>query len=327
MRKIVKFSALALLILSVLLVGCSPSDDGEEKKEIAMIIPIPAGDPFIEIAYSGVEQLGEEEGYNTRLIEALDKSEYSEQIRAMAEEGANPIYVMWDDLAEEAFPIAEDFPDTKFIIVDTYATTNLPNVKTIVVEPQQAAFIAGFVASKTTETDRVAWIGSMKMPVIDRFRAGFEAGAKYGNPDIEIESLYLGTADDPNKGSEMALQVISKGADIVMHSANMAGLGVIQAAAESGVLAIGVDEWQGGVAEGTVFWSALKDIAGAVYESGKSAISGNFESGITNYDINSGVALYDERDYNQLSAELKAEVDALVVELQAGTIEVPTEVD
>lgn len=325
MKKIVKFSALIVLALSVLLVGCSEGEE-EKPKEAAMIIEIPAGDPFITIAYSGVEKFGAEMGYNTRLIEALDKSEHSEQIRAMAEEGANPIYVVWDQLAEALFDIAGDFPDTMFIAVDTYATSDLPNVKTIVVEPQQSAFVAGFVASKTTVTKRVAWIGSMKMPVIDRFRAGFEAGVKYGDSTVEIESLYLGSPDDPNLGSEMATQVISKGADIVMHSANKAGLGVIQGAKDSGVLAIGVDEWQGKIAEDTVFWSALKDIAGATYQAGKSTTDGTWKPGITNYDISSGVALYDERDYNKLSDELKAEVDALVEALKAGKIEIPTEV-
>lgn len=324
MKKLVTIALVSLVLLSSL-IGCAKTEP--ESKLLAMIIPIPAGDPFINLAYKGLEQLGEEKGYETKLVEALEKSEYSEQVRAMSELGAKAIYVMWDDLAAEVVKIAPEFPEVMYIIVDCYITTDLKNVKTIVVEPQQASFIAGFVASKTTTTNKVAWIGSMKMPVIDRFRAGFEAGVKYGNPDVTIESVYIGTADDPNKGAELAKQIIGKGADVIMQSANKAGLGVIQAAKDEGVLAIGVDDWQGSIDEKTVFWSALKDIGGATYNAGLSVIEGNFVPGIENYDIKTGVKLYDERDYAKLSSELKSQVDEVAKLLKNGDIEVPTEVE
>ena len=128
----------------------------DSSKMTAMIIIIPQGDPFLTLAYNGVKQYAQEYGKEAKIIEALDKSEYTEQVRAMAEAGANPIYVVWDDLADVAFNLAPDFPDTQFILVDTYATSDLPNVKTIVVEPQESAFIAGVVAAKTTKTKQVA---------------------------------------------------------------------------------------------------------------------------------------------------------------------------
>ena len=107
----------------------------------AMIVSIPQGDPFLQLCYAGLVQLAEEYDIEPKIIEALDKSEYSEQIRAMAEAGANPIYCVWDDLATEAVNIAAEFPNTKFINVDCYVTGDLDNVKTIVVEPQQASFV------------------------------------------------------------------------------------------------------------------------------------------------------------------------------------------
>ena len=118
----------------------------------AMIVSIPQGDPFLQLCYAGLVQLAEEYDIEPKIIEALDKSEYSEQIRAMAEAGANPIYCVWDDLATEAVNIAAEFPNTKFINVDCYVTGDLDNVKTIVVEPQQASFVAGVVAANTTKT-------------------------------------------------------------------------------------------------------------------------------------------------------------------------------
>ena len=121
-----------------------------------------------------------------------------------------------DSLATEAIKIAPDFPDTKFIVVDCYVTSDLANVKTIVVEPQEAAFIAGVVAAETSESKQVSWIGSADQPVINKFRAGFEAGVAYADPEVKCESLYIGDANDPNKGGELAKDVYKR-QDILRH--------------------------------------------------------------------------------------------------------------
>ena len=310
-----------------MMTACGGSNDTEQAESgdgastmAAMIINFPQGDPFLDLAYDGVEKLGEEYGIETKVIEALEKSEYSEQVRAMAEAGADPIYVVWDDLATEAIKIAPEFPDTDFIVVDCYATSDLDNVKTIVVEPQEASFIAGVVAANSSETGQVAWIGSTDSPVINKFREGYEAGVEYAANGVTCESVYIGDASDPNKGSELAKQVIEKGADVVMHSASSAGLGVIRACQETGVKAIGCDEWQGEIDENTVIWSALKDITGAVYEAGKSSLDGTFTGGMDVYNAASGAALYDQRDYDKLSDELKTIVDETLEKLENGEI-------
>ena len=328
------FIIVALLVLSLAITGCGggSSNNGGQKteekpKEAVMIVEIPKGDPFIDLAYSGLEQLGKDKGVNVKIIEALDKSEHEEQIRAMAELGANPIYVLWDNLGAAVLEVAPDFPETKFIIADAYVETDLENVKTIVVEPQEASFIAGFVAAKTSETKHVGFVGSMDTPIINRFRAGFEAGVKYADASVKIESVYAGNANDPNKGSEIAKLLIGNGADVIMHAANKTGLGVIKACEEEKVLAIGVDEWQGSINPDIVFWSALKDIAGAVYKAGESVIDGTFEPGMQVYDINTGISLYDQRDFDKLPAELQQEVRQLEEELKAGKITVPTTIN
>ncbi len=327
---------IACLLAAVFLTGCGGASQDSVKEQpgdvqkaestmTAMIISIPQGDPFLTLAYAGVEQLGKEYGIDTKVIEALEKSEYNEQVRAMAEAGANPIYVVWDDLAAEAVKIAPEFPDTRFILVDCYMTSELENVETIVVEPQEAAFIAGVVAAHTTESGKVAWLGSTDQPVINKFREGFESGVAYADKGVTCESLYIGDPNDPNKGGELAKQVIGKGTDIIMHSANQSGLGVIRACEEMNVKAIGVDEWQGSINEEVVFWSALKDITGAVYNAGKGALDGEFMSGMQVYNAASGAAMYDSRDYDKLSDELKAIVDEVQTKLASGEITISGE--
>ncbi len=322
---------LLALMLSVtmgisMLTGCSSSEESANKAQggtTAMIVSIPQGDPFLQICYSGVKKYAEEVGKEAKIIEALDKSEYSEQIRAMAESGANPIYVVWDDLAEEAFRIAPEFEDTKFIAVDTYAQSELPNTMTVVVEPQVTSFVAGVVAANVTETKKVAWVGNMDLPIVNLARYGFEAGVKYADNGTSVESVYIGDANDPNKGAELTKQLITNGADVVMQTANQAGLGVIRAAQEMKVKAIGFDEWQGSIDEDTVFWSALKDSAGVTYAAGKSVSDNAFKPGMMVYGLEAGAKIYDDKDYDKLTPELKEIVDDVVAKIKSGEIEVP----
>lgn len=322
MKKVIVLLFVMFLSVGLLFSGGAAEQKAKkQEKMIAMIVPIPQGDPFISLCVEGIRQLEKDTGVEAKIIESLDKSEYGEQIRAMAELGANPIFVLWDDLSAEVVRIAAEFPDTKFIITDCYMTDpSLKNVKSIVVEPVRASFIAGFVAARTTKTGRIGWLGSVDMPVINKFKTGFLEGVEYGNPAVTVEALYIGDPNDPNKGSELAKQVIGKGADIVMHAANQSGLGVIRACQEMGVKAIGVDSWQGAIDEKTVFWSALKDITNACYLAGMSALDGSFTGGLQIYSSEYGINMYDSRDFNKLDNNLKDEVLQVVEKLRTGAI-------
>ena len=112
-----------------------------------------------------------------------------------------------------------------------------------------------------------------------------------------------------------------------MHSANQAGLGVIRACEEMGVLSIGSDEWQGAINEDIVFWSALKDTTGATYAAGKSVSEGQFKPGMEIFGLDSGAKLYDDRDYQKLPEDLQKTVDEVFSKIQSGEIQVPGELE
>lgn len=182
-----------------------------------------------------------------KMVEAMDKAEYPEQIRAMAQLGANPIYAMFDTVNEVVLDVADEFPDTKFYLIDCEMENSEPNCANLIVDPYEASFIAGFVAAKTTETGKLGWIGHTDHPTITRFRDGYTAGARYANPDIVVESAFTGDPSDPVKGQETAKIIIDRGVDVIFQSANQSGMGVIKACGEAGIKCIGVDEWQGDV--------------------------------------------------------------------------------
>lgn len=321
---------LAAVLMTAMMVStlaaCSSSETEATQEEAAapgltaMIVQIPAGDPFIDLAFAGVEELAANHNMEAKIIEALDKSEHVEQVRAMAKMGANPIYVLWDELGEAVLEVAPSYPDTQFIIADAYVESDLENVSTIVVEPFESSFIAGFVAANLSETDHVAFVGSMDNPTINRFEDGFTSGVSYANPDATVEVVYLGTAEDPVKGQETAKILASNGADVIMQAANKSGLGVIEGCVASGVLAIGVDEWQGYINEDVVIWSALKDITSAILYAGESALDGSFESGLREYTLSDGIAMYDDRDYDKLPDDVKEALDVAAAGIKDGSI-------
>ena len=291
-----------------------------EKLFTCLISEAPAGVPFTDLTWTGFERIADEYGADVKLIEALDKAEYSEQIRAMAEMGANPIYTMFDTINEVAVELAPEYPDTMFCLIDSSLDTKYDNVANVYVDSLEPAFVSGFVAAKTTESGTIGWIGSLDIPVINRFRDAYLAGANYGNPDVVVQTAYVGDDSDTVKAGEQTKIMVSPGADIIFQTANLAGLGVIQGCSDAGIKCIGVDEWQGDV-DDCVFWSSLTDINGAVFDSFTAYKEGNFAAGKTNYGIETQSAIYDERDYDKLPDDVKSQLDELLEAVKSGSLD------
>lgn len=296
-----------------------PEDDAEEYFT-CLISEEAAGAPFTDLTWGGFERIKADYGAEIKLVEALDKAEYAEQIRAMAEMGANPIYTMFDAVNEVAIEIAPEYPDTIFYLIDSSKDTLHDNVANVNVDPFEPAFISGIVAANSTESGKVGWIGNLDIPVINRFRDGYVAGVNYAKPDLEVLTAYIGDSSDTVKASETTKIIADQGADVIFQSANMAGLGVIQACGELGIKAIGVDEWQGDIDQ-SVFWSSLTDIEGAVYDSFTAFKNDAFVAGRTDYGVKTDSAIFDDRDYNNLTDTVKAEVDKAMTGIKDGSIQ------
>jgi len=301
---------------------------GEAKKplKIAMVTPYPLGRPFTNLCYQGLEDAKRDFGDQIKLVEAPREVEYPIQIRGMAEIGYDVIIGLHEMLAPYMIRIAPEFPKKKFIIVDSYQTAPIPNLKTIPIEPQEGCFVAGVIAAHATRTNHVGFIGGLDHPIIIQFLAGFEAGLKYVNPDIKISVAFSGTFGDPAKGREMALAMFDKGVDVIMHACDKTGLGVLKAAAEVGNYGIGVDMDQSNVAPGYVLVSALKDARGAVYHAIKEIHEDRFKSGLCVFGVKEGaklVAIPKEIDFYQRHPEVLREVEVVLEKIKEGKIVVP----
>lgn len=301
----------------------TPSENTEGAK-IALLVPDPFstdGNPFVALVHKGISQAAEEQGAELKVLNNVESDAMESQIREMAKAGYNPIITIWDNPADAAMAVAPDFPETKFIIGDTFKEPTLENVMTVAVEPLESAFIAGYVAAKSSKTGKIGFAGSVDAPNINNYKYGYTAGAKYANPDIIVDATYIGTNEDPVKGKETALQLAADGSDVIMHAADQGGLGVIKGCEEAGVMAIGVDDWQGGVSE-AVIWSALKNIAQAMHDATVTTFDGTFKNGLKKYTAIDEIAIYDDRDLESLSEDLQKEVLALTQDIKSGKIDV-----
>ncbi|MBD3307997.1 BMP family ABC transporter substrate-binding protein, partial [candidate division KSB3 bacterium] len=199
--------------------------------------------------------------------------------------------------------VADEFPDTKFGIVDGYVPDK-PNVISLRFREQDGSFLVGVIAAlkaKADGADTVGFVGGMDIPLIHKFEAGYKAGIEYAWPECQILSDYAGSAPsafaDPVKGKELALAQIDKGAHVIYHASGLTGVGVYEAAKERGVYVIGVDSNQNHLGhvketgENYGLTSMLKQVDVAVYLSIKDIVNGTFQPGVREYGLGDKVEI------------------------------------
>ncbi|MGL4307256.1 BMP family lipoprotein [Cetobacterium sp. SF1] len=241
---------------------------------------------FNDAAYRGLEKAKKDLGVDFKYVEPASPAEDEEFLREYADANYDLIIATGFQMTEAAKTVAADYPDLKFAMIDDIV--NLPNVKSLVFKEEEGSFLVGALAAMMSKTGVVGFVGGMENPLIKKFEVGFEQGAKYINPKIKVLSVYTtgpNPFNDPVRGKENALSEINQGADVVYHAAGGTGMGVIDAAKQKGVYAIGVDSNQDGVAPGTVLTSMIKKVDVAVYDTVKSVVDGDFKGGVTVYGV------------------------------------------
>jgi basic membrane protein A and related proteins len=222
--------------------------------------------------------------------------------------------------------VAKEFPNLKFAIVD--AVVDLPNVQSIVFKEHEGSFLVGMAAAMASKTGKVGFVGGMDIPLIRRFALGYEEGAKYVNPKIEVFQNMTGTTpaawNDPTRGGELARSQFDRGADVVYAAAGATGLGVLQAAKDKGRLAIGVDSNQDHIHPGTILTSMIKRVDLAVYETFKAAKEGSWKSGVRSLGVAEGGVGYSIDQYNRalITADMEKRLQQARAEIVAGKIKV-----
>ncbi|WP_395699454.1 BMP family protein [Aquabacterium sp.] len=276
---------------------------------------------FNEAAYNGAERWKKETGKPYLDFEISNEAQREQAMRRMAEKGANPIIGVGFSQGSSMEKVSKDFPKLQFAIIDSVVKT--PNVESIVFKEQEGSFLVGMMAALASKSGKVGFIGGMDIPLIRKFQCGYEQGAKYANPKVEVTSNMTGTTasawNDPTRGAELAKAQFAKGVDVVFAAAGGTGVGVYQAAKDGGKYAIGVDSNQNHLHPGTMLTSMVKRVDVAVYNAAKKTTPGVTVLGLKEGGVDYALDQYNEK---LVSADMKKKVDAAKADIIAGKIKV-----
>ena len=275
---------------------------------------------FNEAAFTGAQRWADETGGSFREIELQNEAQREQALRRFAEAGSNPIVMAGFAFADALGKVAPDYPDTKFAVIDVN-WLSMPNVRGIGFNEHEGSYLVGMMAAQASESGVVGFVGGMDIPLIRRFGCGYAQGVKAVNPNATVIANMTGTTpaawNDPVKGSELTKAQISQGADVVFAAAGGTGVGVLQTAADEGILSIGVDSNQNYLHSGKVLTSMLKRVDIAVYEAftaGNNLETGNFMGAV-------GFAM-DEHNASLVTADMQAKVEAAEAAIAGGSLSV-----
>jgi len=277
---------------------------------------------FNEAAFNGAERWAKESGGTYKELEMQDEAQREQALRRLAEAGSNPIVMTGFAFGDALGKVAADFPDTKFAIIDM--VVDAPNVKSVVFTEHEGSYLVGMMAGLASKTGTVGFIGGMDIPLIRRFGCGYAQGVKAANPDATVVLNMTGTTpaawNDPVKGAELAKGQKAQGADVIYAAAGGTGVGVLQAAADEGILSIGVDSNQNYLHPGKVLTSMLKRVDNAVYEAFKEGDA--LTPGINVMSLaNDGVGYaMDENNAPLVTPEMQAAVDEAAAKIKSGEL-------
>jgi basic membrane protein A len=287
----------ALLLVLLALAGCGSSDDngavatttaaGEERLRVGLITDLGQLDDngFNELAFKGLTRAEKELGIKGRVIESASAADYIPNMTALARQGYDLIIGVGFAQGDAVGKAAQSFPDTRFAIIDVdqaYVPGKPANVQGLLFREEEAGYLAGYLAGleekRNAGKDVISAVGGMKEPPVDRFIAGYFAGAEKAAPGITLLHDYSQDWDDQAKCKELALNQIARGSHIVFQVAGGCGLGALNAAAERKVWGIGVDADQSFLGP-YVLTSALKEVDSAVFLTIESVQDGAWKGG------------------------------------------------
>ncbi|MDO5658951.1 MAG: BMP family ABC transporter substrate-binding protein [Paracoccus sp. (in: a-proteobacteria)] len=277
---------------------------------------------FNEAAYHGAERWAQETGGSYMDLEMQSEAQRERALRTLADRGANPIVMTGFAFSEVLTKVAPDYPDTRFVIIDSVVEGD--NIQSNIFAEGEGSYLAGIMAATASESGTLGFVGGMDIPLIRKFACGYVQGIRATNPEATIIQNMTGTTpaawNDPVRGAELARAQISQGADVIYAAAGGTGIGVLQAAADEGVLSIGVDSNQNHLHPGQVLTSVVKRVDNAVYDAFMAGA--DVEPGIKEWNVaNDGVWVSIDDDNAELvTDEMQAAVDAAREAIASGEI-------
>jgi basic membrane protein A len=246
----------------------------------------------------GSNRIVEDFKLETRTIETnFDAGQYEPALQA-AVNYADVIFVISYGFEDQLKEIADKYPNKIFVNIDTVVQNPKNTITSVDFIEEESAYLAGVVGGLTTLDTTLEGVNPDKLigavggdvdPVVQAFIFAYTNGAQSVDPEIKVETKYIGSWDDTAKAKQATLQLYDMNADVVFQVAAAAGMGVLQAAGERGLYAIGVDTNQNDLVPGHVVASDIKDVGKAIIEVFKTIKDGTYKPGqVLSYGLASG---------------------------------------
>lgn len=329
----------SVFVLVLAACGDGGTEEGGDGVNVGLVFDIGGrGDQsFNDSAAKGLDEAVADFGISKSEASANDDGSNREELLNLQAEGNALVFGIGFLFATPMTNAATANPEVNFAIVDD-ASVDLPNVAGLVFAEHEGSFLVGAAAALKSQTGKVGFIGGVSIDLIKKFEAGFIAGAKAVNPDIEIVSQYVTEPpnfdgfNDPASGKVIAQSMYEGGADIIYHAAGGTGAGLFQAAKEysdsmgTKVWAIGVDSDQyltaGADVQEYILTSMLKRVDVAVYNTIKAQVEGTFAAGTQVFDLSvDGVGYSTSGGFVD---DIVSQLDDYKQQIIDGTIVVPT---
>jgi basic membrane protein A and related proteins len=337
-RILFKTSIWLAFILAVVLVGASAvlpgvkaSQDNTIKVGLVTDSPILMDRSFNEMAYDGLLRAKTDLGIEENVYQSEDWDDIETKLADCVADGNVLCFAVGFGGADATYNAAIANPSTRFAILDFSYDDYPPNLQGAVFASQEAAYLAGTLAGKMTESNILGMIGGLDIEPVNVFLCGFEAGAEDINPEVTVLKTYTGTFTEPDLGTAVAQEMLDEGADVIFPAAGPTGHGALLTATQAGAWGIGVDTdqyltvFEDGAVEGAdhMLTSARKRLDNVVFQIISETLLDGFVSGTVVYDLaGEGVDLapYHETDAS-IPADAKAAVDAARDGIIEGTID------
>ena len=311
----------------------SPPTTGGKQIKVGLVTDIGGLNDrsFNHLNYVGLLRAQKELGVSGRVLESHQNSDYVPNLSSLAQQHFDLVVGVGFLMANAVDTVATKFPTVSFAIVDfsQAALKHKPkNVVGILFKEQESGYLAGYLAGLVVKHQGgkqiVSTVGGQKIPPVDRYIAGFQAGARAADPGIKTLNAYSQDFVDPAKCKEIALNQIGAGSQVVMQVAGGCGLGALDAAKEKHVWGIGADADQSFLGP-HILTSALKKDDVAVLKTIESVQNGTFEGGRDIvFDVRSGAAGLGKIS-PKVPSGIVAKVMAKQKEIAAGKVSIPSE--
>ncbi|MBC7479596.1 MAG: BMP family ABC transporter substrate-binding protein [Pseudorhodobacter sp.] len=277
---------------------------------------------FNQSAFEGASRFRAETKIGFIEVQASSDTQAEQVLRGLARKKLDLIAAIGFSQTQAVQKVAAEFPNVKFVLIDSVAQG--PNVNSVLFKEEEGSYLVGVAASMASKTKKLGFVGGMGIPLIRRFGCGYAQGVMAANPAAKVILNMTGTDgsawNNPVKGAEIAKSQQSQGADVIYAAAGATGVGVLQAAADMGILSIGVDSNQNYLHPGQVLTSMMKRVDNAVHDA--FAEGADLKPGVNVMDLKAGGVDFalDDNNAKLVTPEMKAAVDAAAQKIKSGAL-------